>query len=131
MYSWNTGSSQTNGVTANYGVGGFSSTGTAVPVATGIENVLVVPRGLIHHFPQQAHSIGAASGFAPAAHFASPMVSSHYLLDSDSFLPMQSRALQVRSARRSQTAFMAPSPAPRFAVPGLQFSGGRQHLGHV
>ena len=118
MYTY-TGSHLTNGATANYGVGGFSSAGTAVPVATVSGNVLVAPRGLIHNFPQQTHSIGAASGFAPAAHFASPMVSSHDLLGSDSFLPMQSRALQVRSARRPQTAFMTPSPAPRFAVPGM------------
>ena len=90
MYSWNTGPHLTNGVTANFRVGGFSSSATNVnvPVATVSGNVLVAPRGLIHNFPQQAHSIGAASGFAPAAHFASPMVSSHDLLGFDSFLPM-------------------------------------------
>ena len=74
--------------------------------------------------------MGAASGFAPAAQFASPMVSAYDSLGRDSFSPMLSRVFQVRSARRPQTAFLPPSPAPVFDAPGFPFSGGRQHLGH-
>ena len=104
MYTY-TGSHQTNGATANYGVGGFSSAATAVPVVTVSGNVLVAPRGLIHNFPQQAHSIGAASGFAPAAHFASPMVSKHVSLGRDHVTPMHPLARQVRPLRRRQTTY--------------------------
>ena len=132
MYSqWKTGPRQTNGATANFGVGGIPSAGTAVPVATVSGNVMVTPRGLIHDFPQQAHSIGGASGFAPAAHFASPMVSLHDSLGLNYIMPMQSPAFQVRSTRRQQTAFIPPSQSPTFAVHGVPFSGGGQHhLGH-
>ena len=76
MFNWH-GTHQTNGATANVGVGGFSTATARVPVVTVSENVLVALRGLIHYFPQQAHSVGAASGFAPAARYASPMVSAH------------------------------------------------------
>ena len=151
MY-WNTGSRQTNGATANFGVGGFSSTATPVPVAAVSDNALVTHSGLIHRFSQQAHPIGAASGFANAAQFASPVstnVSLGYFLpmhsrvhqtqfaspmtcmhDSLGFLPMHSRVRQVRSFRRSQTAFHPSTPAPNFADTDVPFSGGRQHLGH-
>ena len=96
------GTRQTNGATANRGVGGFASTATAsaVPVAAVSDNVLLPNYGLMHNFSRQAHSIGTASGFAPAAHFASPMVSIDDSLGGFSLPPMHSHAFQVRSSRR-------------------------------
>ena len=101
MYRYGLGTRQTNGATANFGVGVFSSAATSVPVATVSGNVLVSPSGLIHNFSQQAHSIGAASGFAPAAQFASPMVSAHDSLGSNSF--------RLNAFSRSPGALYAPS----------------------
>ena len=85
MYTWNTGSRHTNGVTTNFG-GGRSILlyGDTVPVTVVCENVLVDHPGLIHYFPQRTHPIGGASGFAPAA----PSVSTHDSLD---FMSIHSR----------------------------------------
>ena len=130
FHQWN-GTHQTNGVTTNFGVGGFSSAATApaVPVAAVRENVLLVRSGLMHNFPRQAHSIGTTSGFATATHSASPMVNVHDSLCRPSVSQMHSRIYQVRSSRRPQTTFYSPSPAPKFAAHGYAFPGGHRHTG--
>ena len=64
MFHWSDGTHQTNGATANYGVGGYASTATPVPVATVCECFGCPLLGLIHNFSQQARPIGAAGGFA-------------------------------------------------------------------
>ena len=124
------GTRQTNGATANRGVGGFASTATAsaVPVAAVSDNVLLPNYGLMHNFSRQAHSLGTASGFASAARFASPMVNIDESLGGFYSSPMRSHVSQVRSSRRQQTAFQTPIPASAYAVPDYSFAGG-QNLG--
>ena len=85
FHQW-TGAHQTNGATANYGVGGYASTATPVPVATVCECFGCPLLGLIHNFSQQARPIGAAGGFASASQIpATPMVSTHDMLGVISF----------------------------------------------
>ena len=98
MYSWNTGSRLTNGATANFGVGSYPPTATPVPVAAVSGYDLVAFLGSIHFFPQQAHPLGDASGFAPAAHYSSP-VSTHVSLGN---LSMHSRVIPTNSTDRCQ-----------------------------
>ena len=85
-------SRQTNGATANStAVGGIPSTvaANAVPVATVRANSSVASFGLHRPFAHQAHSIGTASGFAPATqNFVSPMIRSDVLLGENSFSPI-------------------------------------------
>ena len=134
MY-WNTGSAQPNGATANVGVGGYTSAATPVPVAAVSKNDLVAQWGLILFFSQQAHPMGDVSGFATATQFsspvnvhvslgvfspmhshvyqtfiASPMTHTNVLFGFN--LSMHSRARQVRTTRRAQTAFHPSTPAP-------------------
>ena len=108
---------QTNGATATFGFG---------PAVR--RNVLLPSPGLMHNLRPQAQTFDPSGGVASAMHSASPMVSMHDSLGSS--FPMQSRACQVRPARRPQTAFpMQSGPLYGSGFDNFSFLSGGQHPG--